>query len=33
MYTDDYSSIVRVFELGHTETSSYKGRVRSNAEG
>ena len=33
MYSDDYSSIVRVFELGHTETSSYKGRVRSNAEG
>ena len=26
MYSDDYSSIVRVFELGHTETSSYKGK-------
>ena len=33
MYSDDSSYIVRVFQWGHTETGSYKGRLRSNAEG
>ena len=33
MYSDDSSSIARVFELGHTETRSYKGMFRSNTDG